>query len=320
LDLISYFEYDIVIVDNGSTDDSVVKIGDHLRNAGWTLKDNPIIEGIPARSYERAIADGCDGAGNQKSIRHCDVIVSSTNRGFTGGNNVAMKFAMDKLAPDYILLLNNDTVVAADFLGELVKAMGEHRDCGFASPMILDYAANGATKKTRIIQYAGAAQSLYLFIPVHRRQSELDDGREVLPSQTGYAHGTCMLVRVQVIKEIGILDENFFCYREENDWGLRGKKKGWKALFVPTSRVWHKGGKSSGQVKGMALYYTARNSILIVKKNANLLEKVVFSLSFTAFSFPYRIVKLMLLKRDIESVKVYVKGIRDGLKWKRTAP
>jgi GT2 family glycosyltransferase len=320
LDQISYLEYDIVIVDNGSTDDSVIKICDYLSNSGWILKDSPIIESFPTRSYVQAIAGGFERAGSQKAIRRCDFILNSVNRGFTGGNNIAMKFAGGKLAPDYILLLNNDTVVAEDFLKELVKAMEEHLDCGFASPMILDCVADGVAKRTSTIQYAGAVQSLYLFIPLHRRQSELDDGKEVLPSLTGYAHGTCMLVRAQAIKEIGMLDEDYFCYREENDWGLRGKKKGWKALFVPTSKVWHKGGKSSGQVRGMALYYMARNSILIIKKNASLLEKTVFSVSFVSFSFPYRVVKLMLLKRDIESTRIFIKGIRDGLKWKGTAP
>ncbi len=320
LDTISYLEYDVVIVDNGSTDDSTVRIADHLRESGWTLKGNSAMEGVPIRSYERTITNVRDGTGAQKAIRRCDVMSNSVNRGFTGGNNIAIRFAMDKLLPDYLLLLNNDTVVAENFLGELVIAMEKRRDCGFASPMILDYVTEGTIQNMRTIQYAGASQSLYLFLPVHRRQSELDDGREVQPSLTGYAHGTCMLVRVQTVKKIGLLDEDFFCYREENDWGLRAKKKGWKALFVPTSKVWHKGGRSSGQVKGMALYYMSRNSILLVKKNANVFEKMIFALSFAAFSFPYRVMKLMLLKRDTESTIVYVKGIRDGLRWKNTAP
>ncbi len=320
LSSISYPEYDIVIVDNGSKDDSVARIGHHLENSGWALKSESAIGEISVHSYEMEIKHGNVGSSAKDLIRRCEVMLSPVNRGFTGGNNIAMRFAMEKLAPDYVLLLNNDTEVATDFLNELVKAMEEHSDCGFASPMILDMAADATTRRTNIIQYAGAAQSLYLFIPVHRRQSELDDGGEVQPSFTGYAHGTCMLVRAKVIREVGMLDEDFFCYREENDWGLRGKRKGWKALFVPTSKVWHKGGKSSGQVKGMALYYMARNSILIVKKDANPFEKTVFALSFAAFSFPYRVLKLMLLKRDIESTKVFVKGVRDGLKWKGAAP
>ncbi len=319
LNLISYPEYDIVIVDNGSKDDSITRISRYLDNSSWILKGESVMADIPMRSFEAQIEEGRGGPGPKNSVRRCQVLLAPINRGFTGGNNIAMRYAMEKLTPDYVLLLNNDTEVAADFLKELVKAMEEHRDCGFASPMILDMAVDTAARRTNIIQYAGASQSLYLFIPVHRRQSEIDDGKEVQPSFTGYAHGTCMLVRAQVIRDIGMLDEDFFCYREENDWGLRGKRNGWKALFVPTSKVWHKGGKSSGQVKGMALYYMARNSILIVKKDANPFEKAVFALSFAAFSFPYRVLKLMLLKRDIESTKVFVKGVRDGLKWKGAA-
>jgi GT2 family glycosyltransferase len=320
LDQISYVEYDVVIVDNGSTDESIIKIRDHIEKSGWRSKETSTTEGVPIQSYEHTIVLGQDGTSDRKATRSCNILLSTVNRGFTGGNNIAMRFAMEKLSPDYLLLLNNDTVVASDFLGEIVKAMENCQGCGFASPMILDYAANGTAQKSNIIQYAGANQSLYLFIPVHRRQSELDDGTEVQPSLTGYAHGTCMLARSKTVNDIGMLDEDFFCYREENDWGIRAKKKGWKALFVPTSKVWHKGGKSSGQVKGMALYYMARNSILIVKKNATMFQKLVFVLSFTSFAFPYRVMKLMLLKRDVESTKIYVSGIRDGLKWKGSAP
>lgn len=231
-----------------------------------------------------------------------------------------MRHALSGSPPDYILLLNNDTVVKEDFLAQLVEAMERHPECGFASPMILNYVQGRAeASRSSVIQYAGATQSLYFFMPIHRRQGETDDGKEATPSYTGYAHGTCMLVRVAAIQEIGMLDEDFFSYNEENDWAIRGRKRGWRALYVPTSKVWHKGGKSSSQVKGMALYYSARNAILLVRKDADALAKIIFAITFTGFVFPYRVAKLLLLRRDVESARVYIKGVRDGLRWKGTA-
>ena len=84
----------------------------------------------------------------------------------------------------------------------------------------------------------------------------------------GYVGGSCVLVKSEVLDEVGLLDERFFMYWEDTDWSYRGHKKGYRSVYQPKSIIWHKHGASSKPC--FELYYLSRNRIFFMKKNATL--------------------------------------------------
>ena len=125
-----------------------------------------------------------------------------------------------------------------------------------------------------------------------------------------------MLARTEMIEEIGLLDPEFFSYREENDWGMRGYKNKWKSVYIHKAKIWHKGGGSTrtGKPKLLAIYYMTRNRFLFMKKHANAWQLLSFLLYFFGFQFWFRSGVYVVYHRDIKAFKSLLKGAIDGVK------
>ncbi|MEI7983116.1 MAG: glycosyltransferase family 2 protein [Bacteroidota bacterium] len=183
---------------------------------------------------------------------------SHTNWGFAGGNNQGIMRARG----EYVLLLNNDTIVDPGFLEPMVKKMEDDKTIGAASPKIRFY------YDPDIIQYAG-------FHPINKytvRNSaigyrEKDHGQYDLDSETAYAHGAAMMVPMEVIKKVGLMSYIFFLYYEEADWSFRIKKAGYKIVYVHNSTVFHKESISTGKLSPLKVYYLNRNRIVFMRRN-----------------------------------------------------
>jgi len=183
---------------------------------------------------------------------------SHTNWGFAGGNNQGIMRARG----DYVLLLNNDTIVEKDFLEPLVKKMEEDKSIGAVSPKIRFY------YDPDIIQYAG-------FYPINKYTvrnaaigyREKDQGQYNRDYETAYAHGAAMMVPMEVIKKVGLMSYIFFLYYEEADWCYRIKKAGYKIAYVHNSLVYHKESISTGKLSPLKIYYLNRNRIVFMRRN-----------------------------------------------------
>jgi len=183
---------------------------------------------------------------------------SHINWGFAGGNNQGIMRAKG----EYVLLLNNDTIVDPCFLEPLVEKLEEHPEIGAVSPKIRFY------YDPQIIQYAG-------FFPFNRytvRNSsigyrEKDTGQYDRDSETAYAHGAAMMVPVKVIKEIGLMSYIFFLYYEEADWSYRIKKAGYQIWYVHNSLVYHKESVSTGKLSVLKIYCLTRNRLVFMRRN-----------------------------------------------------
>ena len=163
------------------------------------------------------------------------------NLGFAGGNNAGIKLALT-LGADYIWLLNNDTVMDEGALTEMVKLAESDEKIAMVGSRILYYhqpdviqALAGSDK----MSWRGAG---HLIQHLSKDKPEFDKSFEV----RGFIHGSCLLVKKIVIDSIGLLDPNYFMWKEEEDWCLRALRNGWTFFYCGQSKIWHKSGASSG--------------------------------------------------------------------------
>jgi GT2 family glycosyltransferase len=207
-----------------------------------------------------------DGSENLLRAMFPDIplLQAGSNLGFAGGNNLGIRYAIDHGA-DYIFLLNNDTVVDKEAVTALIEAAAADSGAGMLCSKIYFH------ERANVLWYAGAS-----FYPVigwgrHRGYGKVDVGQYDQLGETSRPTGCAMMVSRRVCEAIGLLREEMFCYAEDLDWGMRARNAGFKVLYVPASRVWHKVSRSSGGVGSpLSQYYTIRNTLLCLDANAPL--------------------------------------------------
>lgn len=203
------------------------------------------------------------------------VIRSQANLGFTGGNNLGIWYAKEHLQPSYFCLLNNDTLVAPDFLQNLYDYLSSHEEVGLVSPKI--YFAKGSefhrtdyrpAERGRVLWYAGGVIDWRNLDAFHLGVDELDRGQFDQTSVTEFVTGCCILAPVSVVERIGTLDKKYFVYLEDVDWSQRVKKAGYKVMYLPQATIWHKNaGSSGGSGSTVHQYYQSRNRLLFAIKH-----------------------------------------------------
>jgi GT2 family glycosyltransferase len=167
------------------------------------------------------------------------ILALGENKRFAGGNNRGMQVALDE-GSDFVLLLNNDTTVAPDFLTHLVDRFMATERCGMVAPKIYYYTPADT------IWFAGGDISFWTGTMSHRGIREVDNGQFDTAREIGYATGCCILVSAEVIRRVGMLDHSYFIYGEDADWSIRVQDAGYKVMYEPRSKVWHKLSVSTG--------------------------------------------------------------------------
>ncbi len=169
---------------------------------------------------------------------------SDHNLGFSGGNNYWMRKLVDQY--EYILLLNQDTVITGDIITPLVQALDKDQNAAAAGP-------------------TGAKISLWT-------------GKVIRDQGDDCIVGYCMLLRSRALKQIGLLEDQYFAYYEEADWCVRAKMAGYHNVVVPLTTITHE------QHHAFRTHYIARNMVWFMKRYANLIQLSVFFIYyFTLF-------------------------------------
>ena len=211
------------------------------------------------------------------------VIENRENNGFAGGNNVGMRSALDGGA-DYVFLLNNDTTVAPDLLEPLVALAGSDGRIGIVGPKMLYHG------EPDTIWSAGARIDARARV-TRMGDGEKDDagGQAEAPRDVDFIVGCGLLARRAVLEEIGLLDEQFFLYFEETDLCARARRAGWRVVYQPAARLWHKVSRSTGVDSPLTLYYMWRNALLYLARHGTrrarlqtILEALRLALVWTA--------------------------------------
>ncbi len=217
---IDYPAFRIVVVDNGSTDGSETCIRDQF----------------PEHT----------------------LITNSENLGFTGGNNIGIRKSLQDGA-DYILLLNNDTEVAPDFLRILVETSETDPRIGVIGPIIFYHeqpqtvwSAGGN------LDWRGRAQMIGI--------NEVDSGQFTGSyHDVDFVSGCAMLMKKAVLERVGMLDERFFAYFEETEWCVRARRSGFRIVNAHHAKIWHKIPLDARESSPIVHYYMTRNRLLLLK-------------------------------------------------------
>lgn len=196
-------------------------------------------------------------------------IRSETNLGFSGGCNLGIQYALKNEA-DYILLINNDTIVEKHFMNILLEEIKKDRYAALAVPKI-NYYNNPST-----IWYAGGYFSKLRGTAVSTGQGKSENLYQENKYVT-FATGCCLLIDRKVISDIGLLDEKYFLYLEDADFCWRAINAGYKIIFVPQSKIFHKVNASSSDGNEiLPLYFMTRNRLYFTHKHFSAYNPIVF--------------------------------------------
>jgi hypothetical protein len=263
----TYVNYRIYIADNGSSDNSV----DDIQNA---YPDIPLI-------------------------------LNRKNKGFAGGNNPGIEHALEHGA-DFVLLLNNDTTVAPDFLGHVVCVAESDPATGIVSPKIYYYSEPGR------LWFAGGVIDLWKGHTRHLGDLEVDQGQYDHVADVDFVSGCAMLIKRKVIEDIGMLYEPMFLYYEDSDFCARARHAGYRIVMAPEAKIWHKVSSTTGKIKDLQWFYGTRNMLIFEKRNASPLQ--------LAFFLPYYAAKFVLynalsaaLSGDLKKSRLILKAAVEGL-------
>jgi len=229
---------------------------------------------------------------------------SKENLGFTGGNNLGIEDALCRDAA-YVLLLNNDTVVDPDFLTHLVQVGESDPRIGILGPKIF-YAS-----EPQRIWFAGGYVRYGTGACGHLGHDQLDqDGKFSHIADTPFITGCALLVKSAVLREVGLLDLRLFVYWEDADFCMRVRKAGYRCVFVPMARVWHKISQTCGLESSFTLYLGTRNQLTWTAEHIPFPYKP----GALAFVFTKKLLKMSLLAfKNRDSAAAVWAGIWDFL-------
>lgn len=235
---------------------------------------------------ELVVVDNASKDGTDQLLKETDldgielkVITNKVNQGFALGNNQGIKYAL-KNNPQYILLLNDDMVFEKNFLEKLVDFANNNPKYGIISPKI--YFAKGhefhkdrynENEKGKVIWYAGGSIDWDNIYTSHDRVDEVDQGDKENIKGVDVASGACMLVRSEVFKKLGGLDEKLFLYWEDTEFTQRAIRDEFKAVYNPNVYLWHKVSSSAGGSGSPSNdYFLIRNRYYFANKYAKSLR------------------------------------------------
>jgi N-acetylglucosaminyl-diphospho-decaprenol L-rhamnosyltransferase len=225
------------------------------------------------------VVDGCSGDGSAERLRGevaqrswgnwVSVVPLTVNKGFAYGNNAAIGPALrERTPPEYILLLNPDTVVRPGGLGAMLAFMQGNPRAGIVGPRLEE--ADGTAQRSAFrfhsalgefenaVRFGPASAILKPWVVAPPVRSE--------PHRADWVSGACMLVRTKVFEQIGLLDDKYFMYFEETDFCLRARRRGWECWHVPRARVVHLVSQASGGKPLPVYWYESRRRYFVKNK------------------------------------------------------
>lgn len=235
---------------------SIVIVNFNTRNLLKSCLDS-IKKNSKKVSYEILVVDNGSRDGSQKMVEkgfpEVTLIKNKKNLGFAVANNQGIV----KAGGEFILLLNSDTLLIEDVISKMVSWIKDHPQVGIATASLVypdgSHQPTGGYSPTlvRLVAWMFFLDDLPFFdrisLPIHPHSSTFFTRSKfyLREQQLDWVTGAFMLVRRHVFDQIGFLDEDFFMYVEDVEFGYRAKKAGWEIVYLPQFRLVHFGGASS---------------------------------------------------------------------------
>lgn len=273
---LDYANYRVVVCDNASTDGSLQCIRDWA-GGGFLARleqspiamagTRPVAKPVDLVEYTRAQAEA---GGEPTRDAHLVLVQTGANLGFAGGCNVGIRYAQARGDADFVWLLNNDTVVPADSLRELVAVAQRSHDIGIVGSTLCYFDAPETVQS-----WGGGtftpSQALSGCLG-HGERHRLLSGAEVVRVEADmkFVNGASMLVSRRFLDEVGLMAEDYFLYFEELDWAERARRlqRPLRLAYAHRSLVYHKEGASIGQYSRsiLSVRYFTRNRLRFLKR------------------------------------------------------
>jgi GT2 family glycosyltransferase len=281
----------------------------------WNLKNDTIacLESVDKTGYPCHIVV-VDNGSQDNSVEHiahrfprAKVLALPQNVGFAAACNLAIEEGLNEHT-QYVLLLNNDTIVHKDFFAELMRVAETRVQAGILGPKVY------STAEPDRVWHAGARRRRWVLAAVDLGRNRRDEGQFEQVQEVDYVFGCSMLVRRQVFEQIGMLDPNFFLYLEDMDLCLRAQAAGYRLVFVPQAKIWHRGAASTARNPALRKYYLVRSTLYFLRKHA---ARLWFPAAVIFWALVFlRAVLAELLRGDLDSVRAYSMGLLEG--WGQT--
>lgn len=206
---------------------------------------------------------------------------SEKNLGFTGGSNLGIQYGLTHNA-EYIMLLNNDTLVHRELLQQMLESFEKNPKAGLVVPKIFftkghEYHLEKYKKEDlgKVFWFAGGYVDWANVFTKHRGVDEVDHGQYEKEEEITFATGCCMLLKQDVLEKIGVFDNKYYLYFEDGDLSQRIIKAGFTIIYNPKAVLWHTSAASGGG-SGSALhdYYLTRNRMLFGMRYAPFRSKL----------------------------------------------
>ncbi|NLG71004.1 MAG: glycosyltransferase family 2 protein [Chloroflexi bacterium] len=193
-----------------------------------------------------------------------EVIENRENLGYSEGNNVGIRCALQQEA-DYIFLLNNDTVVDKKMLARLVEVAESDPQIGVVGPTMFyfDPADRVWGGENRIHWKKAAAERGSMGRSVSREELERQP-----PHPADYIDSCAVLIKREVLEKIGLMDSDYFINFDDLDLNLRARRAGYRVVYVPSALMWHKVSAAMGLASPATTYYMTRNTLLFFWRHA----------------------------------------------------
>ena len=230
------------------------------------------------------------------------LLTLSENIGFAAGCNVGLRQAIEQ-GYDYALLINNDAFAAPDMLAALLKETTP--DIALLSPKI--YFA--ADKKR--LWFAGGTMNRWTLDMKKTGRGQLDSPAWQENRDVDYLLGTCLLVNMAVVQQIGLFDEIFYMYFEDLDWSLRLRQAGFRLRLVSQAHLYHAVAVSSGGLESPTRrYHLARNGVIFWRRHAHIGNPLV--IFFFRLGSSVKMILRLLANGETAVLRAYLRGLRDG--------
>lgn len=270
--------------------------------------DYPNVEVILA---DNASSDGTVEAVKKKYPK-VKLAMAKENLGLNGGKNLGQKQAKG----DYVFFLDSDTIVDKKLLSELIKTAESDPKIGLVCPKMYYF------DQKKVIWYAGSFVNMFTSRTLNIGSNEEDKGQCDQIQETQFAP-TAYLVKRSVINKLKGHDETFFMTYGDTDFGFRARENGFKVIFCPSAKLWHRLEKEKNQNSIRALgfnlplraYYFARNRVIFMKKHAPILNFLLFMVVFFPLFTIYFLFKVIYFRGGWRFIRPYLLGSFDGLRY-----
>ena len=245
---------EIVIIDNGSKDDS------------YNLLSQLKSEELPFHLIE-----------------------TGTNLGYARGNNIGIKYALNK-GYKYVCILNNDTIIEENFLKSCIDYLETYNDVAFVGPTLLNYNNNR-------VQSTGGDIHIKTGKVTQKNSGRLQqDLPEII--EADYVGGACIIFSTRKMDKLGFIPEDYFLFFEETEWCYQAKKKGLRNVVINSTYIRHKGSASINKIDAFSTYMMNRNRVVFVRRNVD--RRMVYWLFLV-----YNIARIIhsSLKYDVSHIK-----------------